>query len=113
MEYFCPDPKLNHYQQKRKTSKPDIPGWRMDFTNKSNFLKEQLMDKLGARMDVFFFYQIKIFSQYEFMINFWTFTGHASFSFCFLVFIWSHFLQFCQMMFEYKNVFVILTLFIS
>lgn len=27
-----------------------------------------------------FFNQIKIFSQYEFMINFWTFTGHASFS---------------------------------
>lgn len=49
---------------------------------------------------MFFFYQIKLFSQYKFMINFWSFTGHASFSFCFLVFIWSHFLQFCQMMFH-------------
>lgn len=101
----------------------------MGFTNKSNFLnqtesnflKEQLMDKLGARMDVFGgFYQIKIFSQYEFMINFWTFTGHASFS----LFSGFHLITFLTVLskrqcfmksecpaFEYKNVFVILALF--
>lgn len=78
----------------------------MGFTNKSNFLnqtesnflKEQLMDKLGARMDGFFlFFLIRLKSSAN--TNVWLTSEHSQAMLhfhCFLVFIWSHLLQFCQ-----------------